>query len=262
MSSVLCWIVPLILAVEDSPSLGQRAELHRNRGEQAEAERLLRRAAAAAEREKGAESADAAIAWHNVAVSLMDRGESARALPVLRRSVATLEHTLPARDLRLTFAKRSLAMAYLREGQYGEARDLLFAVRQSFEGRNHFETAATDVAWGELLLREGRPAEAYERLTAALKDLQRDEITRAYALQLLGASEFTLGDQRSAALHLGEALRLAEAQYGVGSQMLTPLLEDYKLVLSKLKRKGEEREVNARIKGLRASRERLPQAGR
>ena len=163
---------------------------------------------------------------HNLAGPLTHRGsvysmlgQYEESLPFFERSHAIQVATFGPDHIDTTTGLNNLAIAYMELHRYEEARRALehcLAVAERVHGVNHPLVGNTLLGLGNVLLAEGRPAEAaeYYRHAVANSEEQNAAGRLGFALTNLAEALVDLGDLEQAEVVSGRGLEVLESVFG------------------------------------------------
>ncbi|CAN5465644.1 hypothetical protein BH10PLA2_BH10PLA2_03250 [soil metagenome] len=241
----------VILGVNHADTLGTMnnlAQAYRFSGQYPKAMVLYRQALEQVERTLGPKHFQSLATAFNLGLACRDMGRLDESIALLEKTLARSK-VVPGPRHHLTMSiTESLAALYERTGRFHDAEVAfaeLVAISKSIYGSAHFQTAYAQVQWGEMLLKQGKYAQAEQPLRACVEFRQRmqpDHWSTWNAQSLLGQSlcgqkQFAAAEtlllegylqmkQREGQLPPGASMRLVEAAHRlVGLYQSLPLSE-------------------------------------
>jgi len=237
----------LALRGEDADLLSWLGESLAGLAEWPEAESLLRRALAIAEKGFGAEDSKVAEVLNNLGTLLYSTNRFAEAEPLLRRALAIDEKILGAEHPNVAIILNDLAaLLYTANRNVAEAETLwrrALAINETALGTAHPEVARDLTNLAALLQVTNRMDEAEPLLRRALaideKNFGPDHPEVASLLNNLAALHINKKRMEEAEPLLRRALAIDEKSLGMEHPSIAPVLSNLALVLEELKRLAE-----------------------
>ena len=199
-----------------------------------------------------------ALALRGLGLSWLDSGDLAQATPLLRRSLDLLERDAATPPAQLAAALSCVAAVYRREQKKALAEEFwLRALQQDRRsiGEEHPQAAVVMEFLAELYSSEKRYEEARQQAAHAHSIMVRyfgeGSLPTAGSMGMIARVRQCEGDISGAAADYAAALQIIRDQHATADQIAGEIMGQYAVVLARLHRGSEAKEVRAELKSFR-----------
>lgn len=252
-----------VLGLEDlntARSLGTLGKIYNLQGKYIQAEQIERQVLAIQEKLLGLEHPDVARSLSNLAVATAYLGNDSEAEQLRRRALTILEKIVGREDPLLVYTLNGLAQSLYMQGKFIQARTLANRALKILErtyGPLHFDISysLTVLASTYEAQKDYRKAESLLQRAKAIREKVRgqDHYELAYTLNSLGQLYFQQSKYIQAEPFFQQALAIYEKAFGpeYAHPQARLILQNYALLLRRIKRKDEAVELETRAEMIR-----------
>jgi tetratricopeptide (TPR) repeat protein len=254
-------------------SLSQLGALAHERGRSAEAEPFLKKALEIRQKELPADHPDLVLSQNNLATLYADRGKYAEAEPLFRKALEARERTLGPDHLKVAAISYNLARMYKDEAKADKEHAKVRLERAALYGdralkiREKSAKDSLELAASQELMARIQAARVQAGIDKSMNEAAVDYLKSALAIREkaqgrdhrdVGITALqlanTLRDRdkpKDAEPYYKQALALAEKYYGNEHSNVAAVLEDYAVLLDKMKDRSAQ-QLRDRAKDIRA----------